>query len=310
MDLGGEVAVERAEGDVGLLGDRAHLDGVETALLGERRWRRGSACAGRAGPLTRGRRSRASWWRRAPMPPRERVPTCRRVGPLARLPTWAIIGTRSSFALPGVSPHPPRPAPARRKRSRHADRDAVVPQQAPLGGQGIYIRRLSRELGHSVTRSRSSRGSLIPTSTRVCVLTKVPSLDLYRERRVPAPSPSEFRDLVDVEEFGTMCVAPSLSRTRSPSAWSSCCGPGATTSTSSSTTRPWRRDPRGRGLRTAPASTSPPPDHHGPRHRARARSRNPSVPEDRRWRWYSFLRSRGTAPRLAPGPHAVRVLQA
>ena len=39
-------------------------------------------------------------------------------------------------------------------------------------------------------------------------LTKVPSLDLYREPdpfRVPWLS--EFRDLVDVEEFLTMCTA-------------------------------------------------------------------------------------------------------
>ena len=36
VDLGGEVAVERAEGDVGLLGDGPHLDGVEAALGGER----------------------------------------------------------------------------------------------------------------------------------------------------------------------------------------------------------------------------------------------------------------------------------
>ena len=36
MDLGGEVAVERAEGDVGLLGDRTHLHGVEAALGGQR----------------------------------------------------------------------------------------------------------------------------------------------------------------------------------------------------------------------------------------------------------------------------------
>ena len=35
VDLGGEVAVERAEGDVGPLGHGAHLHGVETALGGE-----------------------------------------------------------------------------------------------------------------------------------------------------------------------------------------------------------------------------------------------------------------------------------
>ena len=35
VDLGGEVAVERAECDVGELGDRPHLYGVEPALGGE-----------------------------------------------------------------------------------------------------------------------------------------------------------------------------------------------------------------------------------------------------------------------------------
>ena len=36
VDLRGEVAVERAEGDVGLLGDGPHLDRVEATLGGQR----------------------------------------------------------------------------------------------------------------------------------------------------------------------------------------------------------------------------------------------------------------------------------
>ena len=76
------------------------------------------------------------------------------------------------------------------------------------GGQGIYLRHLSRELtrlGHSV---EVFSGQPYPDLDEGVALTKVPSLDLYREPdpfRVPRPR--EFRDLIDVEEFATMCVA-------------------------------------------------------------------------------------------------------
>jgi glycosyltransferase involved in cell wall biosynthesis len=76
------------------------------------------------------------------------------------------------------------------------------------GGQGIYVRHLSRELvrlGHSV---EVFSGQPYPELDEGVALTKVPSLDLYREpdpfRR---PALREFRDLVDVEEFLTMCTA-------------------------------------------------------------------------------------------------------
>src|SRR6476660_8050095 len=75
------------------------------------------------------------------------------------------------------------------------------------GGQGIYIRHLSRELtnlGHSV---EVFSGQPYPELDPGVLLTKVPSLDLYREPdpfRVPRPR--EFRNLVDVEEFLTMCT--------------------------------------------------------------------------------------------------------
>lgn len=76
------------------------------------------------------------------------------------------------------------------------------------GGQGIYIRHLSRELvklGHEV---EVFSGQPYPELDEGVRLTKVPSLDLYREPdpfRVPRLK--EFRDLIDVEEFLTMCTA-------------------------------------------------------------------------------------------------------
>ncbi len=76
------------------------------------------------------------------------------------------------------------------------------------GGQGVYIRHLSRELvalGHSV---EVFSGQPYPELDEGVALTKVPSLDLYRE---PDPFrmvwPWEFRDLIDAQEFAIMCTA-------------------------------------------------------------------------------------------------------
>jgi len=76
------------------------------------------------------------------------------------------------------------------------------------GGQGVYLRHLSRELvalGHDV---EVFSGQPYPELDEGVRLTKVPSLDLYREPDpFRIPKPREFRDLVDVEEFLTMCTA-------------------------------------------------------------------------------------------------------
>ena len=76
------------------------------------------------------------------------------------------------------------------------------------GGQGIYLRHLSRELvalGHEV---EVFSGQPYPELDEGVALTKVPSLDLYREPDpFRVPHPREFRDRIDVEEFATMCVA-------------------------------------------------------------------------------------------------------
>jgi len=76
------------------------------------------------------------------------------------------------------------------------------------GGQGIYIRHLSRELvalGHEV---EVFSGQPYPELDPGVRLTKLPSLDLYREPDpFRVPHPREFRDRIDVEEFATMCAA-------------------------------------------------------------------------------------------------------
>ncbi|HET7683292.1 MAG TPA: glycosyltransferase family 4 protein [Marmoricola sp.] len=76
------------------------------------------------------------------------------------------------------------------------------------GGQGVYVRHLSRELtalGHTV---EVFSGQPYPELDEGVALTKVPSLDLYRE---PDPFrmvwPWEFRDLTDAQEFAIMCTA-------------------------------------------------------------------------------------------------------
>lgn len=77
-----------------------------------------------------------------------------------------------------------------------------------VGGQGVYLRHLSRELtrlGHTV---EVFSGQPYPELDEGVALTKVPSLDLYREPdpfRVPRLR--EFRDLIDVQEFAIMCLA-------------------------------------------------------------------------------------------------------
>jgi glycosyltransferase involved in cell wall biosynthesis len=77
------------------------------------------------------------------------------------------------------------------------------------GGQGVYVRHLSRglaELGHDVeVFSGQPYPQLLDPRVR---LTEVPSLDLYREPdpfRVPRPS--EIRDSIDLLELTTMWTA-------------------------------------------------------------------------------------------------------
>ena len=76
------------------------------------------------------------------------------------------------------------------------------------GGQGVYVRALSRELtalGHGVA---VFSGQPYPELDDGVPLTRVPSLDLYREPDpFRTPRPAEFRDRIDVLEYATMCTA-------------------------------------------------------------------------------------------------------
>jgi glycosyltransferase involved in cell wall biosynthesis len=76
------------------------------------------------------------------------------------------------------------------------------------GGQGVYVRALSRELIELGHRVDVFSGQPYPELDGGVPLTRVPSLDLYREPDpFRTPRPSEFRDWVDVAEWATMCTA-------------------------------------------------------------------------------------------------------
>jgi glycosyltransferase involved in cell wall biosynthesis len=76
------------------------------------------------------------------------------------------------------------------------------------GGQGVYVRHLSRELvaqGHAV---EVFSGPPYPDLDPGVALTPVPSLDLYREPDpFRTPHPREIRDAVDLLELGIMWSA-------------------------------------------------------------------------------------------------------
>ena len=76
------------------------------------------------------------------------------------------------------------------------------------GGQGVYVHYLSRELvalGHHV---EVFSGPPYPRLAPGVPCVEVPSLDLYRpEDPFRTPALAEFRDLIDVAEFATMCAA-------------------------------------------------------------------------------------------------------
>ena len=76
------------------------------------------------------------------------------------------------------------------------------------GGQGVYVHYLSkalRDLGHYV---EVFAGPPYPIVEDGIGLNKLPSLDLYRpEDPFRTPSWHEFRDWIDLLEFGIMCTA-------------------------------------------------------------------------------------------------------
>ena len=77
-----------------------------------------------------------------------------------------------------------------------------------VGGQGVYLRHLSRELTRLRHTVEVFSGQPYPELDEGVALTKVPSLDLYREPDpFRVPKPREFRDSIDLQEFAIMCTA-------------------------------------------------------------------------------------------------------
>ena len=76
------------------------------------------------------------------------------------------------------------------------------------GGQGVYVRHLSKaliDLGHRVT---VFSGQPYPELHEGVELVRLPSLDLYRaDDPFRTPARHEFRDAIDALEYATMCTA-------------------------------------------------------------------------------------------------------
>jgi glycosyltransferase involved in cell wall biosynthesis len=76
------------------------------------------------------------------------------------------------------------------------------------GGQGVYVRALSRELAELGHRVEVLSGQPYPELDEGIPLTEVSSLDLYREPDpFRTPRPAEFRSWIDVAEWAAMCTA-------------------------------------------------------------------------------------------------------
>lgn len=79
------------------------------------------------------------------------------------------------------------------------------------GGQGVYVRHLSRELaalGHHVTVVSGPPYPMLDRLGDGVDLVRLPSLDLYREPDpFRMPRLREYRDWIDVLEVATMCTA-------------------------------------------------------------------------------------------------------
>lgn len=93
---------------------------------------------------------------------------------------------------------------------RHSLRVALLSYRSKphCGGQGVYVRHLSRELaalGHRVT---VFSGQPYPELDEGVTLEKIPSLDLYNDTApFTTPPISQWRDWIDVFEIATMWTA-------------------------------------------------------------------------------------------------------
>jgi MMP alpha-(1->4)-mannosyltransferase len=103
----------------------------------------------------------------------------------------------------------PAPAPAPAPGEQHPLRIALLTYRGNpfCGGQGVYVRHLSRELarlGHTVEVIAAQPYPVLDSAEGV-TLTKLPGLDLYRQPDpFRTPRRKEFRDWIDALEVATM----------------------------------------------------------------------------------------------------------
>ena len=138
------------------------------------------------------------------------------------------------------------------------------------GGQGIYLRHLSRELaalGHHV---EVFSGQPYPELEPGPVLRELPSLDLYADDDpFRTPALSEYRDWIDVLEFGAMKTgAFPEPLTFSLRALRALRAPGGRLRPGARQPGAGLRDARPGPARPAPGDQHPPPDQRGPADRA------------------------------------------
>ena len=303
VDLGGEVAVERAEGDVGLLGDGPHLHRRRSRPWRRARWSRpGSACGARAGRPSPGRRGSAS--------SRSSGPTLPDV--TADLAGRTCLRTRSEASIASGHNREHVPVPHLGRRSGLAHRTAVLPQQAALRRPGRLRPSPQPRAGRPRPRRRGVLRPALPRARRrASRLTEVPSLDLYRE-----PDPFRTPRPARVPRPGSTSqeVADHVRRPASPSRRPSACAPpGCCADRVGDFDVVHDNQTLGYGMldieraRAAAGHHHPPPDH-----RSTAAS---TSPRRRRWRkrltlrrWYGFLRMQGrVARRLPPVLHRLGV---
>ncbi|WP_372482038.1 glycosyltransferase family 4 protein, partial [Streptomyces fuscigenes] len=126
-------------------------------------------------------------------------------------------GATESPASPDPAGPPPPPAPAPPPaRRRGGPGDPSAPLSIALlsykgnpfcGGQGVYVRHLSRELARLGHRVEVVGAQPYPVLDEVegVTLTELPSLDLYRQPDpFRTPKADEYRDWVDALEVATM----------------------------------------------------------------------------------------------------------
>ena len=216
-------------------------------------------------------------------------------------PRRCIIGTRSSSVAP-CSRSPPG-VPVAEVRLRIA---LLSYRSKPhCGGQGVYVRHLSRELaalGHDVEVFSGQPYPVLDPGVR---LTEVPSLDLYRE-----PDPFRTPRPARVSATASTCsrsrrCGPPASPSRAPSACAppGCCATGLAdfdvVHDNQTLGYGMLDDRAGRPPAGRPRSTTRSPSTAASTSRARPRWRKRLTLR----RWYGFLRMQGkVARRLEPDP--------